>query len=310
MRQALTKISPLEFMQIWQPIRQSIQADTAKHLITLPVKRLVTGTKVARIVPKQYVETHGVPDRTKIKPFDNSQASYRYSGSSTLTYEPIKKLITDSGITFPGQSGTYAATKGKNGLYPTIAAERAFYLDRATNKAILSGDHSKLMEYFGIEQLMNGMFVLEHILKRPYNYVDLADKTTQDALFEIHADSIRELFYVYRDMGITDLPDVQKDLHAGFKFLLSSDIYDFTQPMGNALLEREMPIAFPSARASAAPVQEYFNGGSNIVFPNSAFSDLSYDGTFFAQTGNTLVRYTEDEETVIAKLKRQGTSKF
>jgi hypothetical protein len=296
-------VDPQELMAIYSPIRASIVSTTLQHQGVLPVQRLASGVKVARIIERRHVDTFGKPDKSKVTVFDNSLKPYRYNGNSPNSFPPIQQLLTDSKISLPNpQPGTYVATKGNNNLFASLAAERAYYRDNETYKALLSGDKRKLREYFDMENLMEDRYILEQEVTRPINYINTADPSTRRAMQEIYKEHMKELLYLYKDFNIPNLPDANEPNEL-LDFFLSGPTYDLSQPIGNTLLSNSLAIKFPSARTNAAPTPLYFEGSSNFVIPNNLFGSLEYNNTYYALNNKTLIKSSNGEESAIAKIK-------
>jgi hypothetical protein len=296
-------VDPQELMALYRPIRDDIVSTTLQHRGLFPAQRLTSGTQLARSIERRFVDTDGKPDKSKIKAFDNSLSSYRYNGNSPNSFPSIQKLLTDSKTSLLNpQPGTYFAIKGNNNLFSSIAVERAFYRDKETYDAILKGDKRKLREYFDIENLMEGRHILEQEVTHPINYINTADPAVRQIMQEIYKEHMRELFYLYKDFDIPNLPDINK-LNESLDFFLSGPTYDLSQPIGNALLSSSLAIKFPSARTNAAPTSSYFDGSSNLVIPNNLFDSLEYKNTYYTLNNKTLVKSSEAEERVIARIK-------
>lgn len=302
MRNLLALTNPQEFMQLYVPIRNQIFRRTRKEHVRIPRKNLFHGSKLARIIDRAYLDTGGIMDPKKILVFDNSQKGYRLSGSRTKSIKPIEKLIEDSGVPLScGQPGTYVARKANNGLFPTLTAERSFYRKMELYERIMAGDDTLLKEYFDFEGLMHGQYVIQHDVRVPIPYIDLEEPSVVESIFDINRGPVSDLLMLYRDFGVQGLPDL--DDVAGLRdLLISGDMYDFSQPFGNAMLESSTAIQFGSARAKVAPVQQYFEGGGNMVIPNNRFVDMPYDDIYYMLKGKEVLKFSGSTSSTFASL--------
>jgi len=149
---------------------------------------------------------------------------------------------------------------------------------------------------------MQDRYVIQHEVSASIPYIDLEDPVTKESILEINRDPISELLRLYKDFEVGDLPHPD-DAEALMKFLMYGDIYDFSQPFGNAMLDASTAIQFSSARAIASPVQQYFEGGGNMVIPNTLFGHMPFDGTRYKLNGKEVIKYTSTGSSVFAKLK-------
>ncbi|MEX6500623.1 hypothetical protein [Pseudomonas zhanjiangensis] len=303
MKNLLSLTSPHEFIKIYSPIRNEIFLRTQKNHVYIPKRILNNRSKVARIIDRQYLDNNGVMDPRKIVVFDNSQKGYRFSGNQTKSYREIQKLINASGVSLSyGKPGTYVSRKANNGLFPTLASERGYYRNTDAYNEILGGDTSLLKDYFDFEGLMKNQYIIQHDIAAPIPYIDLEERATKESILEINKDPINELLLLYKDFQIAGLPHPD-DVDELIEFLIYGDVYDFSQPLGNALLESSTAIQFSSARARVAPNQQYFEGGGNMVIPNTLFGNLPFDGTYYALHGKQVIKYANTGNSVFSTIK-------
>lgn len=303
MKNLLSLAAPQELVKIYLPIRNEIFLRTQKSHGSIPRKLLDSRSKIARIIERRYLESNGVFDPKKIVVFDNSQKGYRFSGSKTKSYKGIQKLIDDSGVSLSyGRPGTYVSRKANNGLFSTLAAERGYYRKPEIYEEILSGNTGLLGEYFDFEGLMQDQYVIQHDVSASIPYIDLEDAVTKESILEINKEPISELLLFYKDFQVDDLPHPD-DAEALIKFLMYGDMYDFSQPFGNALLDASTAIQFSSARAKVSPVQQYFEGGGNMVIPNNLFGSMPFGGVRYKLNGKEVIKYTSTDSSIFATLK-------
>lgn len=303
MKNLLGLVSPQELVKIYTPIRNEIFISTQRKHGLIPRRFLDNRSKIARIIESRYLESNGVFDPRKIVVFDNSQTGYRFSGSRTKSYKEIQKLIDDSGVSLSdGRPGTYVSRKATNGLFPTLASERAYYRKPGVYEDILSGDTSLLGEYFDFEGLMQGRSIIQHDIVVAIPYIDLEDQVTKESILEINKDAISELLMLYKDFKVAGLPHPD-DVDELIRFLMFGDVYDFSQPFGNALLDASTAIQFSSARAKVSPVQQYFDGGGNMVIPNTLFGNMPFGGVHYKLNGRKVMKYTNTDSSIFATLK-------
>jgi hypothetical protein len=240
-------------------------------------RQLQSGTSVARITGRRFVlgDDGRIDVRKAVTGFDNSARANRCSGGGYAGAQP----------------GYYVATRGRNGLYPSITSEAGYYAHKA--------------EYAELQQIKaeKGGIALERLrtfyagsVLLPPESIVIAYETLvpvqawnwdegRDDLQAVLREPLREYTERMRQI-IAEAPKSEIDalmspaarreierLGAGTPMPLSvamglSD-YSVSSAIGNAALAAGVAVQFPSVRSDIMHSDDYMNGGNNLVLPMS-----------------------------------------
>lgn len=236
-----------------------------------PRSKRATGT-VARLTDKNYVGGATFQRKLASKGFANAQHPARLSGCGGTGYD----------MSF-AQNGLYVATRGANGLYPTITAEVARYAskDHYDRQQAVPATLDESREYFDPGLLMPQNKLVIQYQVRPNQYVvnvqecmpdlghllrdELAMLT--DYLRQIDAGAPQEAARIMGLRSVMRLRQLPKGQSLSMQEAMAMDSYVVSAALGNCLLEDGMGILFDSARGDVVPMQGYLAGGQNLVLP-------------------------------------------
>lgn len=149
---------------------------------------------------------------------------------------------------------------------------------------------------------MNNRTIVVHDVISPIYYIDLEDPHTRKIILEITREEIFELLQLYKDFSVK-LPDVT-NVNALFEFLVYEHFYDFSQPLGNALMSLDVAIKFTSSRRRTIQNDAYDLGSSNVVIPLSLYNDMPQNGTFYESRNNKVFKVSLRGESIFAEFRQ------
>lgn len=233
------------------------------------------GTSLARMSDRQYVsDSNRIFSVSKaIAGFDNSKHTNRYSGCDY------------SGA----QSGMYLATRGKNGIFPSITSESAHYTDKQKyfdllEKKMRNGTLSltELRQYMEPSEIFGPNKVVIAFESQERYVWSCSDVTSCHELELVLRPQLLDLkdilAQVYKDAPDHEkrkilTPLAEREIRASSSSPLSMECaltlgdYSVSSAIGNTALGQNLGVLFRSARADVLSSPEYMEGGSNLVIP-------------------------------------------